>query len=467
MIEKKTKKKLNSEIHSSSVYASRYDLEDFSLATCPENSMDPTIAKQLIQDELNLETTPILNLASFVTTWMEPEAEELIKNSANKNFINYEEYPRVQDIHGRCVHILAELMNAPSTCEYIGTSTIGSSEAIMLAGLAHKFSWRNKRKTQGLDSQKPNIIMGANVQICWDKFARYFDVEPRIIPLKNDKFIITAKDVAPLIDENTICVAAVLGTTFTGEYDEIEEINDLLVNIKKDKGWDIPLHVDGASGAFIAMFNDDINIKWDFRLEQVKSINTSGHKYGLVYPGLGWLLFKDAASVPKDLIFDVNYLGGHMPTYTLNFSRGSSMVVAQYYNFIRLGKNGYKRIIQNMLEVSDMVAKGLVASGKFNLLGNRRMAPVVSVALKDNTPYSVFDISSKLRTHGWVVPAYTLPESAEKIETLRVVVKENMSFMLAQQFIASVNEVLAELEDQSGKTGKYHTPKKGKQIATH
>lgn len=309
--------------------------------------------------------------------------------------------------------------------------------------------------------------MGANVQICWDKFARYFDVEPRIIPLKEDKFITTAKDIAPLIDENTICVAAVLGTTFTGEYDEIEEINDLLVKIKKEKGWDIPLHVDGASGGFIAMFNDDDSIKWDFRLEQVKSINLSGHKYGLVYPSVGWLLFKDESVVPKDLIFDVNYLGGHMPTYTLNFSRSSSMVIAQYYNFIRLGKNGYKRIIQNMLAVSDVVAKGLLATGKFELLGNRRMAPVVSVALKDGTPYSVFDISSKLRAHGWIVPAYTLPEAAEKIETLRVVVKENMSVMLANHFIASVNEVLAELEDQSGKKGKYHAPKKGKHVATH
>lgn len=463
MIVKKNKKKSNNSTQATSIYASRYDLENFSLAICNDNGMEPNIAKQLIQDQLSLEAKPILNLASFVTTWMEPEAEELIQQSINKNFINYEEYPQVQEIHERCVHILADLMHIPSTCEYIGTSTVGSSEAIMLAGLAHKFNWRNKRKAQGLSIEKPNIIMGANVQICWDKFAHYFDVEARIIPLKKDKYIITARDVAPLIDENTICVAAVLGTTFTGEYDEIEEINDLLITTKKEKGWDIPLHVDGASGGFISMFHNN-HIKWDFRLEQVKSINLSGHKYGLVYPSVGWLLFRDETDVPKDLIFDVNYLGGHMPTYTLNFSRASSMVIAQYYNFIRLGKKGYKKIVKNMLAVSEVVAKGLIDTGKFELLGDRRMAPVVSVALKNNTAYSVFDISSKLRSHGWIVPAYTLPEAAEKVETLRVVVKENMSFMLAHHFLSSINDVLDELED---KPGRYNAIKHGKQLATH
>lgn len=464
MIVKKDQKKSNASTHSTSVYASRYDLDDFSVATCNEYGMLPAVAKQLIEDELSLEATPILNLASFVTTWMEPEAEELINKSINKNFINYEEYPRVQEIHQRCVHILADLLNIPEGCNYVGTATVGSSEAIMLAGLAHKFCWRNMRKMQNLDSSKPNIVMGANVQVCWDKFARYFDVEARIIPLKKNKFTISADDVAPLIDENTICIAAVLGSTFTGEYDEIEEINDLLIQVKKEKGWDVPLHVDGASGGFISMFYDNA-IKWDFCLEQVKSINLSGHKFGLVYPSVGWLIFRDEAVVPKDLIFEVNYLGGQMPTYTLNFSRSSSMVIAQYYNFLRLGKNGYKKIISNMLAVSDLVAKGLIATGKFALLGDRRMAPVVTVALKDNTTYSVFEISKKLREYGWIVPAYTLPEAADEIEALRVVIKENMSSMMARHFIASVEEVINELE---GRTGKSKTPRvQGKSVGMH
>lgn len=454
------KRKSQHKANSNSIYASRYDLEDFTLTTINENGMPSKIAKQLIKDELSIEGIPILNLASFVTTWMEPEADELIMQCLNKNFIDHDEYPQVEKIHERCVHILAELLNVPATENYVGTSTIGSSEAIMLAGLAHKFNWRNRRKALGLDSSRPNLIMGADVQICWDKFARYFEVEPRIIPLQEGKYIITAQDVEPLIDENTICVAAILGTTFTGEYDEIEEINDLLVRIKKEKGWDIPVHVDGASGGFISMFIDD-GIKWDFRLEQVQSINLSGHKYGLVYPGIGWLIFKDESVVPEDLVFNINYLGGNMPTYTLNFSRGSALIVAQYYNFIRLGKKGYQKIIENMLSVSKYIMKGFIDTDKFILLGNRCMEPVVAVALKDSSQYSVFDISAKLRAHGWIVPAYTLPEQAQAIESLRVVVKENMSLTLAHDFIIAVNEVIEELE---GKNSSLSKPKEGKHM---
>jgi glutamate decarboxylase len=457
------KKKSNQKVSTTSTYASRYDVEDFTLDKFNEEGMPSSIAKQLIQDELNVEGIPILNLASFVTTWMEPEANELIMQCINKNFIDHDEYPEVEKIHERCVHILADLLNVPESDNYVGTSTVGSSEAIMLAGLAHKFSWRNKRKTLGLDSSKPNIIMGADVQICWDKFARYFDVEPRIIPLKEGKYIITAQEVEPLIDENTICVSAILGTTFTGEYDEIEEINDLLIRIKKERGWDIPLHVDAASGGFVSMFLDD-GINWDFRLAQVRSINLSGHKYGLVYPGIGWLLFKDESVVPKDLVFEVNYLGGNMPTYTLNFSRGCAMIIAQYYNFLRLGKKGYQKIIQNMMDVSNFVATGLLATEKFILLGTRRMEPVVSVALKDNSQYSVFDISKALRAYGWIVPAYTLPESVQNVESLRIVVKENMSLTLAHDFLNTVRSVLGELEGR--KESRLSRRKPGKNL-TH
>ena len=439
MIRKDSKKVLNSA--DISVYASRNDVQDISLTECSHDGMPSNVAKQLIEDELNLEASPTLNLASFVTTWMEPEADELIMKCINKNFIDHDEYPQMEKFHERCVHILADLLNVPKSNNYVGTATIGSSEAIMLAGLSYRFAWKHRTN----DTGKPNIIMGSDVQICWDKFARYFDVEPRIIPIKKDKYTITAEDVEPLIDENTICVAAILGTTFTGEYDEIEEINNMLLRIKKKKGWDIPIHVDAASGGFVAMFHKT-NIKWDFRLEQVKSINISGHKYGLVYPGIGWLVFKDEKYVHKDLVFHVNYLGGDMPTYTLNFSRGSAMIIGQYYNFIRLEKKGYKNIIENMFRVSNAIAKNLSDSKIFKVLGNRRMIPVVTIALNDNSKYTVFDISEKLRNRGWVVPAYTLPENAQDIAVLRVVVKENMSMTLADDFLRHTKEVIAELE---------------------
>lgn len=452
MIRKDTQKTSNaSDI---SVYASRHDIDDINLSKCTHDGMPSRVAKQLIEDELHLESTPALNLASFVTTWMEPEADELIMKCINKNFIDHDEYPQMEKFHERCVHILANLLNVPKSEKYVGTATIGSSEAIMLAGLSYRFNWKEKAKANA----RPNIIMGADVQICWDKFARYFDVEPRIIPLKKDKYIITAEDVEPLIDENTICVAAILGTTFTGEYDEISEMNDMLLRIKKTKGWDIPIHIDAASGGFVEMFNSS-GIKWDFKLEQVKSINISGHKYGLVYPGLGWLIFRDESVVNKELVFHVNYLGGDMPTYTLNFSRGSAMVVAQYYNFLRLGKKGYKKIMQNMMAVSNFLVDKVKSTGAFKVLGNRRMLPVMTVALKDTSNYTVFDVSEKLRVRGWVVPAYTLPENAQEIAVLRVVVKENMSMTLASDFFEDLQEVLEEL----GKgTTKKHKPTSGK-----
>ncbi|WP_119343062.1 glutamate decarboxylase [Facilibium subflavum] len=453
MIHKKSQKNLS--IEDISTYAGRYDLDDITLSSISECGMPAKVAKQLIEDELNLDGTPILNLASFVTTWMEPEANDLIVQSLNKNFIDHDEYPQVEKLHERCVHILAELLNAPENQNYVGTGTIGSSEAIMLAGLAHKFSWRNQRKKQGKDASKPNIIMGSNVQICWDKFARYFDVEPKIIPMHKDRYHITAEDVRPLIDENTICVATILGTTFTGEYDEIEEINQLLLETKKHYGWDIPLHVDAASGGFISIFQDD-KIKWDFQLEQVKSINLSGHKYGLVYPGIGWLIFKDESVIPNDLVFNVNYLGGNMPTYTLNFSRGSSMVVAQYYNFLRLGKQGYTRIVNNMMAVSNYLSQALTQHDRFSVLGTRRMEPVVTFVLNGKHHYDAYDISEQLRIYGWVVPAYSMPENAQDIIALRVVVKENFSLTLAQDFLSDLDKVIKKLDNSDNNTPQTH-----------
>ena len=430
---------------SHSTYSQRYMIEDMELNTIRKEGIPSQVAYQLIKDELVLEGNPYTNLASFVTTWMEEEADKLIMQTINKNFIDHDEYPKIERIHERCVNILAKLLHAPEQKKYVGTSTVGSSEAIMLAGLAHKLIWRKRRKTEGKSFDKPNIIMGGNTQICWDKFASYFDVEPIIIHIEKGKCIITAEDVEKYIDENTICVAGILGNTFTGEYDELREINDLLVRVKKEKGWDIPLHVDGASGGFVSMFLDD-GIEWDFELEQVKTINLSGHKYGLVYPGLGWLIFKDKSVVPDELIFHVNYLGGDMPTYTLNFSKGSAMVVAQYYNFIRLGQEGYRNIMENMMLNSDYLVKEFAKTEKFDLLGTRRMEPVVSVTLRDSSKYTVFDISTRLRSKGWIVPAYTMPPNAEDVAALRVVVKENFSRNMAEDFMTDMNAVMTDLE---------------------
>jgi glutamate decarboxylase len=441
-----------SERENTTTYGSRYFSESIPKYEIPEDGMPAKAAYQLIHEELNLDGNPALNLASFVTTWMEPEADQLIMDSIGKNYVDNDEYPQTSKIQDRVVNMLARLFNAPHDCRSVGTGTIGSSEAIMLGLLAHKWTWRMRREKEGKAGDKPNIVMGADVHTVWEKFAKYFDVELKLIPLKRDAYTITAEDVASEVDENTIAVGAVIGTTFTGQMDPIKEINDLLVDIKKTKGWDIPIHVDGASGGFVAPFIYP-DLEWDFRLEQVKSINVSGHKYGLVYPGVGWIIFKDKSDLPGDLIFDINYLGGIMPNYSLNFSKGSSTIIAQYYNLIRLGMNGYKDIMDNMFNNTLYLAGALKDSGKFELINKNIIVPLVAVTLKD-ADFSVFQLSEKLREKGWIVPAYTLPADAEDVAVLRIVVKENFGRDMVEMLLDDMKEVYDVLEKEGAKEVK-------------
>ena len=437
-----TKKK--SETDHTTTYGRRYFDQPVPKYTMPEEGMPASAAYQLIRDELNLDGNPALNLASFVTTWMEPEANQLIAESLDKNFVDNDEYPQTTIIQERVVNMLARLWNAPEGCESIGTATIGSSEAIMLALLAHKWTWRKRRQAEGKPFDNPNVVMGADVHTVWEKFARYFDVELRLIPLQEDTYIISADEVAKEVDENTICVGAALGTTFTGQMDPIKEINDLLVDIKKTKGWDIPLHVDGASGGFVAPFVRS-DLEWDFRLEQVRSINASGHKYGLVYPGIGWLVMKDKHNLPDELVFRISYLGGEMTNYSLNFSKSSSTIIAQYYNFIRLGKSGYADIMTNMMENSRYLAEKLHDTGKFEIINKQKTLPLVAVRLKD-AAFNVFQLSDKLRQKGWIVPAYYLPENAQDVAVMRMVVKENFSRDMVELLFTDVMEAYHSLE---------------------
>lgn len=431
-------------------YGTRFFEESVPKYEMPESGMPANAAYQLIHDELNLDGNPDLNLATFVTTWMEPEADKLIMENIHKNFIDHDEYQQTAMIEKRVVNMLARLFQAPEENDFVGVSTIGSSESILLALLAHKWMWKKRQRTEGRSIDKPNIVFGADVHVVWEKFARYFDVEARIVPMDPKKFILDIDKISRLIDENTICVGAVLGTTFTGQHDPIKEINDLLLDIKKDKGWDIPIHVDGASGGFIAPFVYP-DLKWDFRLEQVKSINVSGHKFGLVYPGVGWLIFRDEKNLPKDLIFNVNYLGGEMPTFTLNFSKNSDMVLAQYYNLLRLGKEGYKRIMKNIFENATYLSKLLVETGIFEELNSRMFLPVLALRLKKAVDFDVYKLSEKLRERGWIVPAYTLPPNAENVAVLRIVVKENFSRDMAEMLFKDIMNSCKALEGTKAK----------------
>ena len=433
-----------SEREYTTTYGSRYFTKSVPKYEMPEKGMPARAAYQIIHDELNLDGNPALNLASFVTTWMEPEADQLIMESIGKNYVDNDEYPQTEIIQDRVVNMLARLFNAPQDCHSVGSATIGSSESIMLGLLAHKWTWKKRRQAEGKPFDKPNIVMGADVHTVWEKFARYFDVELKLIPLREDIYTITAEDVVKEIDENTIAVGAVVGTTFTGQMDPIEDINTALLEVKKTKGWDIPIHVDGASGGFVLPFLIP-DMFWDFRLEQVRSINVSGHKYGLVYPGIGWLIFKDKTDLPEELIFNINYLGGLMPNYSLNFSKGSSTIIAQYYNFIRLGKDGYTDIMKNMQENARYLASKLEDTDKFKIINKRVIFPLVAVTLQ-NCEFNAFHLSEVLRQKGWIVPAYTLPANADDISVLRMVIKESFSKDMVEMLFDDIMESIKKLD---------------------
>ncbi|MDR1820513.1 MAG: glutamate decarboxylase [Methanobrevibacter sp.] len=433
-------KKENKE-YTTNIYGTRYFSQPTPKFEIPEDGMPSKAAYRLIHDELNLDGNPNLNLASFVTTWMEDEAEKLIAENNGKNFVDNDEYPQTGVIHSRIVNMLAKLFNAPEDSNFAGTSTIGSSEAIMLALLAHKWHWRENRKDKNSNAL-PNIVMGADVHVVWKKFAKYFDVELRMVPMEEDCYILTANKVKENIDENTIAIGVVLGTTFTGQIDEINEINKVLEDIKIVKGWDIPIHVDAASGGFVMPFiNSDF--EWDFRLSHVRSINVSGHKYGLVYPGIGWVIFKDSKYISEDLVFNVNYLGGVMPTFSLNFSKGSSMILAQYYNLLRLGIKGYTSIMENLMETSQYLLDKINNIGIFDFLSKELVLPIIAIKLKDEflDCTSVFEISKMLREHGWIIPAYTLPSNAENVAVLRIVIKENFSRSMADLLVKIMKDI--------------------------
>jgi glutamate decarboxylase len=411
----------------------------------PEKPMAPIAAMRLVEQEFSVEGIPERNLATFVTTWMEPEARVLIDQNLHRNYIDHAEYPRTFEIEQRCVRMLAELFNAPG--ETTGTSTQGSSEAIMLGALSLKWKWRKRREAEGKATDSPNLVFGGDVHVVWEKFCRYFDVEPRIVPLQPAKYTIGPEDVEPHIDENTIGVAAVVGTTFTGHADDVVGINDLLLDLKQKKGLDVPMHVDGASGGFVWPFLYPES-KWDFRLEQVRSINTSGHKFGLVFPGVGWLVFREKSDLAEDLVFYENYLGKTDATFTLNFSTGSSMIIAQYYNFVRWGKAGYRALMQIMQANAESLAKALEALDKFNMIGlKEETLPLVAFNLAEEHPYDEFDIAFQLAAErGWMVPAYNMPPNAQDVTMMRALVKLTLSRDLVDTLADDLGEAIETLE---------------------
>ena len=416
------------------------------LHTLPEHGLGTDLAYELISNELLLDGQARLNLATFVTTWMPSTAARLMSETADKNMIDKDEYPQTAEIEARCVNILAHLWHCAGSDHATGCSTTGSSEAAMLAGMALKWRWRERMREAGKPTDRPNMVMGINVQVCWEKFCRYWEVEPRFVPMEGERYHLGPEEAVALCDENTTGVVAILGSTFDGSYEPIKEISDALDKLQAETGLNVPLHVDGASGGFVAPFLQP-DLEWDFRLPRVQSINASGHKYGLVYPGVGWALWRDEAALPKELIFDVNYLGGHMPTFALNFSRPGSEVIAQYYMFTTLGRRGYELAMRNAQNVATYLSSGIEELGPYRLLSRGDELPVFAFTLNDDVAnYSVFDVSDRLRQRGWLIPAYTFPENRQDLSVLRIVVRAGMSMDMADLLLTHLREETAELQ---------------------
>ncbi len=412
----------------------------------PDDEMSGPVAYQLIHDELSLDGNPLLNLASFVTTWMEPEAKLLMAESLSKNFIDADEYPQTAEIERRCVSIVADLFHAEAAgAQAMGTSTVGSSEAIHLCGLALKWNWRKRRQAAGLSSDSPNIVMGSNVQVVWEKFVRYFDIEARYVDMGGTRTVIGVEEAMALVDENTIAVVGILGSTYTGEFEPIAELDAAVQELNARTGWQVPIHVDAASGGFVAPFAYP-DLEWDFRLPSVRSINVSGHKYGLVYPGVGWAIWRDKEDLPEELLFHDNYLGNDQITFDLNFSKGSSQVIGQYFNFLRLGREGYTRIMENLLDISRDLAERAANSGYFEVVSDDHSLPVVCIKLKGDRPFTCHDLSEHMRLRGWIIPAYTLPPKLDHVDVLRVVVREGFSRDMADNLITDFRSAIEALE---------------------
>ena len=420
----------------------------------PPGPVPADVAYQLIHDELLIDGSARLNLATFVTTWMEPQAQTLMGEAVAKNMIDKDEYPQTAEIENRCVAILADLWHAPDHGVATGCSTTGSSEACMLAGMALKRRWQQRTGHDPL--RRPNLVMGANVQVCWEKFCTYWEVEPRLAPMEGERYHLDAAEAVKRCDENTIGVVAVLGSTFDGSYEPVADIATALDALAAGGGPDVPMHVDGASGAMIAPFLDP-DLVWDFRLPRVASINTSGHKYGLVYPGVGWAIWRDAAALPEELVFKVNYLGGEMPTFALNFSRPGAQVVAQYYTFLRLGFAGMQAVQQASRDVATALAAKIGEMGEYRLISRGDELPVFAFTTADDVSgWDVFAVSRGLREHGWQVPAYTFPDDRTDLAVLRVVCRNGFSHDLAELFfhdLRAVTQGLVTDPEAAGRTG--------------
>ena len=416
--------------------------------TFPPGETSADAALQLVKDEMLLDGNSRMNLATFCQTWEEPQVHQLMDLAIDKNMIDKDEYPQTAEIERRCVHMMADLWNAPEAANTVGASAVGSSEACMLGGMAAKWRWRAARRAAGKSTDAPNMVCGP-VQVVWHKFARYWDIEMREVPMSPGNYAMTPEQVLERVDENTIFVVPTLGVTYTGSYEPVKQIAEALDRLQEETGLDVDIHVDAASGGFLAPFCAP-DLVWDFRLPRVKSISASGHKFGLAPLGVGWVVWRDAAELPGDLIFHVNYLGGDMPVFQINFSRSAGPVVAQYYDFVRLGREGYRRIHDACYETGQMLAESIPTLGPFEILCDsdpQTGIPTVTWRIEEGVDpgYTLFDLADRVRMRGWQVPAYTLTGAASHIAVQRILLRQGVSRDMAATLLDDLRAAIEHL----------------------
>lgn len=434
---------------------SLYDDIDIPKYAMRKESLDPDVAYRFIKNELLDEGNARLNLATFCSTFMEDQAIRLMSETLEKNAIDKSEYPSTIELENRCVNIIADLWHSPRE-GFIGTSTVGSSEACILAGLAMKFRWRKQAKGLGLDItvHKPNLVISAGYQVCWEKFCVYWDVELRSIPISQENLSLDVDAAMAAVDQYTIGIVGILGQTYTGKFDDIRLLDNAVEQYNGHSEYKVRIHVDAASGGLFAPFIHP-DLEWDFCLENVVSINTSGHKYGLVYPGIGWVVWRDKAYLPEELVFNVSYLGGTMPTMAINFSRSASQIVGQYYNFLRLGFDGYCKIHRHTQQIATYLADSLKKTGLFTMLNSGETIPVLCFTMRqDKAAWNLYDLSGELEKKGWQIPVYPLPEHASELVVCRIVCRSDLSLNLAERLMEDMQMAIQTLSGACDQVGQ-------------
>ena len=433
-----------------SIFGSKVMREPAPAERIPQHRTRAEIAYQMVKDETFPQTQPRLNLATFVTTYMDDYGTKLMNEAVGINYIDETEYPRVAVMCGRCINMVANMWNTPEKGDWkTGAVGIGSSEACMLGGVAAWLRWRERRKAEGKPYDKPNLIMSTAYQVVWEKFCQLWQIEMRTVPITHEHITLDIDAALNMCDENTICIVPIMGVTWTGMNDDVEALNKALDEYNAKTGYDIPIHIDAASGGFILPFLYPEK-KWDFRLKWVYSISTSGHKYGLVYPGLGWVVWKDKKYLPKDMSFSVNYLGANISQVGLNFSRPAAQILAQYYNFIHLGVEGYTEIHSNSMDIAKYCHKAIGKMPCFKNYSETLVNPLfiwtMAPEYEKDAKWTLFDLQDKLMQSGWMVPAYTMPRNIEDMVVMRIVVRQGMSRDMADMLIEDIRNAVAELD---------------------